>query len=168
MKKLLMAILVLCITPLCPAPMEWSILPDEEKHLTVSVIDPCEEDIFLILAVDSGGVLSSFAKGSDAPSDSFSAGTLILNDYDLHFGYLGQGELWLMADWSLPFTYDDGNWLTADFDFAPGKTSSVISLYFLDMDGEPGDEVLVAPHVIPEPITLCLLGFGGLFLCRRK
>jgi hypothetical protein len=168
MKKLLMTTLILSIAPLCSAP-DWTISHNTLlDKVTISVTDPLQEDIFLILAVDSNGILSNFAEGPNAPSDSFSAGTLTLNDYDLHLGYLGQGELWLMVDNSSPYTYGAGDWLTAHFAFASGKTSAVVSLYMLDVEGFEGDEVFLTSHVIPEPITLFLFSLGSLFLYRRR
>jgi hypothetical protein len=73
-----------------------------------------------------------------------------------------------MEDWYLPCIYNDGDWLTATFAFAPGETSATISLYLFN--GEIGGEVLLTSHSmgVPEPITLSLLAFGGLFLRRRK
>jgi hypothetical protein len=167
MKKLLMAILILSITPLCSAPTEWSISHDDDNKIVVSVTDPPQEDIFLILAVDSSGILSDFVKGSDAPSDSFSAGTLTLNDYDMDFSSLGQGELWLMADWTTSEpVYNDGDWLTASFAFAAAGPSTV-SLYEV---AEDASYSLITSHtfIVPEPMTMALLGLGGLFLYRRK
>jgi hypothetical protein len=166
LRRVAMAILILSIAPFCSAPEpDWTIshntLLDE---ITVSVIDPLEQDIYLALAVDSNGILGSFAKGINAPSDSSFYDTL-KND---GWGQLGQGEIWVMADASKPYTYDDGQWLTADFDFATGKTSAVISLYRMNPPGPGGSAVLLDSLVIPEPATISLLVFGGLLICRRR
>ncbi len=161
MKKLLMAILICGITPFCSAP-DWTIshnaLLDE---ITISVLDPLQEDICLALAVDDGGVLNNFAAGPDAPNFSAFYDTLE-ND---GWGQLGQGDIWVMTG---DYPYVDGEWLTTDFDFAPGETSAVISLYWMNPPGPGGSAIFLNSLVIPEPTTMSLLVFGGLFLCRRR
>lgn len=168
MRKVLIIFLILTVTSLTHAAVTWTITDDGVGNITASVIDNPDEQLFLIMVVDSDGVLSDFAKGVNAPSDSMSIGTPADNTYGIALGYLGQGEVWMMTDNTVPYIYNDGDWLTADFTFAAGKTSSVVSLYTLDIEGSEGEEVLVDSLVIPEPMTLSLLAFGGLFLRRRR
>jgi hypothetical protein len=170
MKKILVILLIFTVTSLTNATV-WTItdeLMSPTYAITVSVIDNPRIDLGLALAVDSGGILSDFAAGPDAPADSSSYGTLEDNYWGSDWSYLGQGEIWGMEDWYLPCIYNDGDWLTATFAFAPGETSATISLYLFN--GEIGGEVLLTSHSmgVPEPITLSLLAFGGLFLRRRK
>jgi len=164
MRKVLFVFLIFAVTSITNATVTWTISDDSLGGITVSVIDNPEEAICLALAVDSNGILSSFAKGLDAPKDSSSYGTLKDNILYWDLSYLGQGEVWGMEDIDWPGVYNDGNWLTADFAFAPGKTSATISLYQL---GDP--PMFLTSHVmVPEPITLSLLALGGLFIRRRK
>jgi hypothetical protein len=165
MKKVLTISLVLVITSIANATATWTIsdeLMSPEYTITVSVTDNPEEPVVLALAVDSGGILSNFAAGLDAPPDSSSYGTL--DDYSI--GYLGQGEVWGMEDYyGWPGEYNDGDWLTATFAFASGQTSATVSLYNMT-HGEP---VFLTSHtVVPEPVTLSLLALGGLFIRRRR
>ena len=161
MKRVLIISLVLTVTSITNATTVWTItdeLMSPAYKITVSVIDN-PQAICLALAVDSNGILSNFAAGPDAPPDSSFYDTM--EDYGL--SYLGQGEVWGMEDWDWPGVYNDGDWLTADFVFAPEKTSATISLYWL------GDPTFLTSHiVVPEPMALSLLGLGSLFLRRRK
>lgn len=166
MKRVLIISLVLTVTSITNATTVWTITDEPMSpayEITVSVIDN-PQVICLALAVDSNGILSNFAAGPDAPKDSSSYGTLEDNTLYWDLSYLGQGEVWGMEDLDWPGVYNDGDWLTADFVFAPGKTSATISLYWL---GDP--PIFLTSHVVvPEPITLSLLALGGLFLRRRK
>ncbi|MFA5291399.1 MAG: hypothetical protein WC496_00020 [Phycisphaerae bacterium] len=163
-KRLFITILVLCVAPLCKAPIDWSIFYNSNEDLiTISVVDPLQEDIYLALAVDDGGILSDFAAGTNAPSESQFYDTLANDGWSV----LGQGEIWVMAEAVIPYTYYDGDWLTAAFSFAPGKNFATLSLYRIYSSENPGP-VLLDSLAIPEPITVSLLAFGGLFLYRRK
>ncbi len=169
MKKILIIFLILTVTSITNATTVWTITAEPMSpayKITVSVTDN-PQDVFLALAVDSDGILSDFAAGPNAPEDTWQCGTLADNVYGLDFSDLGQGEMWSMLDFQAPIVYDDGDWLTADFAFAPGSSSSVVSLYQIDVT-TGAESFLISHTMVPEPVTLSLLGLGGLFLRRRK
>jgi hypothetical protein len=159
MKKVLVIFLIFTVTSLTNATVTWTITDDGAGNITVSVVDNPEEPVGLALAIDSNGILSSFAAGLDAPEHTYFYDTL----ENCGLGYLGQGEVWMMGDYP-GVEYNDGDWLTAAFDLACGKTSATISLY----SWTGGEPVFLTSHVVPEPITLSLLAFGGLFIRRRR
>lgn len=169
MKKVLIIFLILTVTSIANANVTWTITDDGAGEITVSVIDNPHTYLFLALAVDSYGVLSDFAAGLNAPEDSQPYGTLEDNYADWDLSSLGQGELWYMGDDYDPLEYNDGDWLTAKFEFASGSNPAKISLHMVDGSGTAS---FLTSHVmlVPEPasITLCLLGLGGLFRRRLK
>ena len=159
MKKMLTLVLILGIASLASAVPVWTITEDAGV-VTVSVSGN-EGQTVIGLAVDSGGVLSSFTAGPNAPASSSSVA--ILQEY---YPELGTGEIWAMIHITTDTqVYVDGSWLTASFAFAEGMTSATVKLYDTP---ESGGYTELASLVIPEPITMSLLGLGGLFLRRRK
>jgi hypothetical protein len=172
MKRVLVIFLVFAITSLAnavPVTPVWTISSEAmspEYAITVSVVDSPQVSILLALVVDSNGILSNFAAGPNAPEHTYSYGTLTENYGGWDLSHLGQGEIWDMLDYTAPAEYVDGDWLSAEFVFAPESDSSVVSLY--QIDGEGNETFLTSHTVIPEPMTIALLGVGSLFLCRRR
>ena len=132
--------------------------------ISVSITDNDGLAYIGIAVTDGDGVLSDFAKGADAPAmgpemfATLGAGL----DYE---GY-GEGELWIIANTAEP-VYTDGEWLKATC--TPGTTDSTVTVWSF---AETGDVFTLMGTIdipaVPEPITMSLLGLGGLFLRRRK
>ena len=149
-KKLLAILLfALAIVSSVTAAPVWELSYDTGT-ITVSVTNAPQWATYLTLSADSNGIISNSEAGPDAPPDS----------------YTDNGTLWVMIDNSSPYTYNDGIWLTADFAFAPGKISSVVSLYEY-VEAEAAFYVRDS-IVVPEPGTIALFCLGGLMLRRRK
>jgi len=164
MKKLLVLMLVLGMASMANAVPVWDLTYDG-TNVYVGVTTPDIIGVYMILHVTSAdGVLSNFAKGAQAPSDSQSAG---INIGDLGVAAGQQGEWWAMADTSSPFDdYHAGQWMIANWALQSGHTSALVTVQLFD---EGTSELTVMDTIIvPEPMTMALLGLGSLFLLRRR
>ncbi len=71
------------------------------------------------------------------------------------------------GDWSESTDVDEGTWLT--FDISPLDGAAVGDTYDIQiLDGSFEYVSSFIVEVVPEPMTIGLLGLGGLFLRRRK
>ena len=157
MKKLLVSMLILGFTTIAQAMPTWSLTADG-IHVYVNVTTPDARKLYLALAVNpADGSLSNFAKGTEAPGNSASWGTL----ESVGLGSLGQGDLWDMVD----TVYSDGVWLVANWALQSGKTSALVTVYEVD---ETRASTELANIIVPEPTTIALLGLGGLLMLRRR
>ena len=160
MRGILIVLLVLGMTSMAGAALVGDVWA---SAWTINVdISGATTDLYLALAVEgTGWTLTNFAAGADAPSDSSMFSTLA----DAGLSSLGTGELWAMADFSPPYTYDNGQWLTATVVWDGFSGFEDIKVYEVD---ESLGTTLLDSLLIPEPMTIALLGLGGLFLRRRK
>lgn len=171
MKKMLTLVLVLAVASLASAAPTWTLTPPagivtDPVALTVSVTSNPGVPTYLLLAVQpTEGVLSDFGMAANAPASS-----AYFADVATNFPALGQGEIWAMAHFTTGTPeYLDGSWLNAKLTFAPSSTSATVSLYeFVEATSENTFLGSVTYTTIPEPITMSLLGLGGLFLRRKK
>ena len=161
MKKLLIFMLVLGMASAANATLTWTLSYNEGTGtVDVSVIDhPIASTYIGLAVVAADGVLSSFTIGADAPGNS----AFVITYGDA--GRSEQGEIWTMIDQTTPYEYPDGSWLTASFAFVGEAISAEV--YLDDWTGAAYQGHLDS-ITIPEPMTVLLLGLGGLFLRRRK
>ena len=167
MKKMLMLVLVLGLASVASAvPTFTGAYNSGTGVVSVSITN--NEGIMNIgLAItDGSGTLSGFAKGASAPADSAFAYSMGAGqDFE---GY-GEGEIWVMIHITTDTpVYIDGEWLKANFTFATGKTSGFATMYNFDEPETFTNMGTIQLGIVPEPITISLLGLGGLFLRRRK
>ncbi len=117
-------------------------------------------DTYLAVAIQGAGSIT-VSLGPNAPEDSSGQGPIL----QIWPPPYPQGEIWLMADMDSPYIYTDGIWLIINYYDA--VAGDVITAYDI---GPSGTELnlLDSITIVPEPMTLMLLGLGGLFLRQRK
>jgi hypothetical protein len=184
MKKLLVLMMVLGIAGAANAALLISVdgvvdPPDSEIELVKSdwvTIDiwgdgqTAPGDFFMGLSIESDGPASMDVSNAVILYTGNQTG--IVEGYDAYAPYIGPGvqlpfyqitmyDLVTPGDPQAPLegTLIDGIRLHCD---GPGEVTIVLT----DIDGVVLDTQVI--HQIPEPMTLGLLGLGGLFLRRRK
>lgn len=124
------------------------------------------------LLVDPGMIVISLV--SDEPATGFDALYYVLGrlaDPQDHTGGMfstiepaDQGGF-KMAAGTFGNAIAPGKWFSMS---TMGEVGDVISLYSASADGTAPADLLDTVTVVPEPMTMALLGLGGLFLRRRK
>ena len=167
MKKILVLMLVLGIASMAPAALTLT------GPTTVAV----GGTITLTLSADAESVLiGDFGYvyvgglGNDpvsnitmltAMSDGDFSGLLYTANTYTYFYFVGAD-----APAEVPPPLSAGPWLTFDVTASVTPLSGVINVSVISFRGYSGDTHAIT--VIPEPMTIGLLGLGGLFLRRRK
>jgi hypothetical protein len=167
MKKLLVLMLVLGMAASAHAALGDLTLKADADLLGVTVegtMAATDAEVFYILLVSDGaiGQLDGTALGAAAPSMA---------------GYAAGSSAWVGV---IPFTsgYTGGSWVMAS---APGEVfktgvylandvsytgqATVEAWWFEEGTGATG---FINDVVLPEPMTVALLGLGGLFILRRR
>ena len=185
MKKLLIFMLVLCMASLANATLQISVngdkdpidseiwlLPSETLILDVWTVDPIPGALTWALGVDtslgtiSGGMYVGPLDGGNILAfiydDAVAMGVL------MPAGENGvMGGVMVFAGAGVPGGADLYDEII--FHCEAEEYDTVVTLYLVDdMTNEVTAVDSVIIHNIPEPMTVLLLGLGGLFLRRRK
>ncbi len=189
MKKFMVLAMVLGIASLATAAATFSVAGGTESQIVPGAIEVAPSDVITI------EVVADFASNGFA-LEAFSSegGTATPGEVNATLSFLpnpGQAVNADVADGYQLITAAGGSVFGASIE--PGAAiysftfhvpelpfSTVIEIYGLDVVGTPGSYVsnaatfqteAIAPltlHVVPEPISMGLLGLGGLFLRRRS
>ncbi|MHC4643695.1 MAG: PEP-CTERM sorting domain-containing protein [Planctomycetota bacterium] len=164
MKKLFILMLVLGMSSAASAVLQ--VVQPDPLSQEVAVVGDLTGDMYLILSSDH--VLTDFTLGPDAPDLSGYAGpTSDLIGMGLFpTGFVG--EYWVMASSQNPYPIT-GTFLSAKpGPVGPGDLAyQQVNLSWFDETGGSGDLGTVF-ILIPEPMTIALLGLGGLFVLHRR
>jgi hypothetical protein len=155
MKKLLVLVLIFAMAPLASAAtvtLSYTGTTPAGGSINMDVAG-ATYDPYLALVSDPG-VLSALAAGAQAPSVTGSFGAVTVSGQD--------GEVWGFGT-AAGEAYQDGSWLTANWVSATGVWVRAYETMDFGATWQLMDEIF-----IPEPMTVALLGLGGLFLLRRR
>ena len=172
MKKLLIIMLVLGIATAANAALSWEIR--DTGGSTVSGDLTVDDDYVLVLmGTDDLDPIDGYLWYGDWSKITVSNPQVLENNGDLgsnNYYTAYSGYAWGAAqslDPTPPVT--DGDWASWDFSADTVGTGSFdfynynVSSYYVE-----GTQTFNIVAVVPEPITIALLGLGGLFLRRRK
>ena len=168
MKKILVLMLVLGITSMASAALTLSGPTQVVVGQTVTITLSADAES---VAVGDYGYVYVGGPGADpvsmitmltAMTDGLMSGVNYTGNTYSYFYFVGADS---PADTTPPYL-SAGDWLTFDVTASVTPNLSVIGISVVSAMGYSGDSHNIT--VIPEPMTIGLLGLGGLFLRRRK
>ncbi len=150
MRKLLIVAAILFMTPIASAVTAF--LSDTGTSVELTVVGGNYET-YIAMVIEEPGVLSGFRYGPACPPP----GPGIPEPVTVTISG-DSGEIW-----GFPGTCGDGVWLIADwYTTIPVWVSAYETL---DLGAS---WILLDQIQVPEPMTVALLGLGGLFILRRR
>ena len=168
MKKLLVLTLVLALASVASAALTTTILVNGSAFDPATDIAAVGDAVTVKVGNDApsaGGTTGLKMTASAAESGAISLlGTWMLPGTGSNVEDLGGGSLrfnWADGTIGLNVT---GDWCQATFDIPSGASQVVLSFVGTMFGATPSGATIT----IPEPMTVALLGLGGLFLRRRK
>ena len=181
MKKLLVLMLVLSMVTAASATISWD-LRKADGVTSITAVNPVADGVNFTLVLTGlaadlskayrvgiyetgyvyGGGKIDFVSGvlQAAAGDLgyLSALNTTYDGFGLSCGQLGAG----------PPNAADGDWVTLTAKVLGGATSGTVSIGLEESVAPYGALGTIQFDIIPEPVTIALLGLGGLFLRRRK
>jgi hypothetical protein len=157
MKKLLILVMVLAMASLASATLSFSVSGTAgSEAVSLNAVGEISDGYWGVSVSGDDATIGTFVVGVKAPTISgvFAAGT---------DAGMPNGELWLFATANTDEAYQDGSWLTA----AITRTAAATLHLWTYTDGDPAAVETTVELLVPEPMTIALLGLGGLLLRRR-
>ena len=157
MKKLVALMMILAVTAMASATfsVDGSDLGDVSFSSDVAIAPAGGLEMYWALAVDAGTITG----GASAQTGV---------GFDMAVWGDGSAYAGTPAIWGTLFTTGGAISDGVLFDSFVVSGASVVSLYKIKADFSGLDGPALATYSIPEPITVALLGLGGLFIRRKK
>ena len=122
-------------------------------------------DAVVTIAEESQGVAE--AGGSWTGGNNVYSPPAIPGAYNSPWGPTPYGNIWYLKG-SAPITNVNSAGVQSDYEFHCDALDDPVTIQLMASDLVTVLDTLTINQVIPEPITMALLGLGGLFLRRRK
>ena len=177
MRKLLILMVVLGVASMANATLQISVDGNQDPADTEYTVLPSEEiilDIWTDADIQAGTGEGYYFMAADPLLATISGGVSLWPGDVTHYGtgsssyVAGEGPWGGITMTTAPLIPTGGTLVDEILFHCESEEDAVVSLYFTTDFGTFDLIDTVTIHQIPEPMTMVLLGLGGLFLRRRK